>query len=68
MQCFSNPLKILHIKFNLNQKKDHITDIDALRCFIVSEKSRDFKYAFCVNHLPENLVVKASRIFFRNIS
>ena len=43
MQCFSNPLKILHIKFNLNQKKDHITDIDALRCFIVSEKSRDLR-------------------------
>ena len=55
MQCFSNPLKILHIKFNLNQKKGHITDIDALRCFIVSEKV--VIYAFCVNHLPENLVV-----------
>ena len=57
MQCFSNPLKILHIKFNLNQKKDHITEFDALRYAVSLWLKKVAIHAFCVNHLPENLVV-----------
>ena len=59
-QCnvFQTHWKFYTLSSILTKKKDHITDIDALRCFIVSEKSRDLRV------LCESFARKFGRVNF----